>query len=102
MYPERFPFFDFFNSASFLWILYDFIFQYLDLLPVAPSLLPFFDADTLSRFRIREDLYIGSVGTGFMQSGLTSKSWYFALQKKVVAVEAKGDSNENGRIQMEQ
>ncbi|MGM0934560.1 MAG: hypothetical protein ACQEWD_14070 [Bacteroidota bacterium] len=37
-----------------------------------------------------------------MQSGLTSKSWYFALQKKVVAVEARGDSNENGRIQMEQ
>jgi len=37
-----------------------------------------------------------------MQSGLTFKSWYFALQKKVVAVKARGDSNENGRIQMEQ
>jgi hypothetical protein len=37
-----------------------------------------------------------------MQSVLTSKFWYFALQKKVMAVEAKGNSIENGRIPMEQ
>ena len=38
-------FFDFnFCSASFLLILYDFIFFVFDLLPIVPSRFPFFDA----------------------------------------------------------
>ncbi len=53
---RAFSFFVIFGAASPLMFLWDFMMLILDLLPVVPSLLPFFVAYTFSTFGIDKDL----------------------------------------------